>query len=82
MGNANNRKIQITTCFSATVLKKRETLETTVEDIVNREGLNDIGDIDFRVLSGSVEGMSKQGQNELVGALRQYIKCTGRFSQI
>ena len=37
--------------------------------------------IEFR-LNGISDNISKQGQNELVGALLQYIKCTDRFRQI
>ena len=61
---------------------QRDILQTTVEDILNREGLNSICDINLKVLNGISDNISKQGQNELVGALLQYIKCTNRFRQV
>ena len=61
---------------------QRNHLQTTVEDILNREGLNSISDINLKVLNGISDNISKQGQNELVGALLQYIKCTNRFRQV
>ncbi|MEW8546767.1 MAG: reverse transcriptase domain-containing protein [Candidatus Thiodiazotropha sp.] len=60
---------------------QRDILEKTVEDILNREGLNSIRDVSLKVLIGNVENISKQGQNDLVGALLHYIQCTNRFRQ-
>ena len=55
---------------------------TSMSCDLNREGLNSISDINLKVLNGISDNISKQGQNELVGALLQYIKCTNRFRQV
>ena len=52
-----------------------------VEEVLNREGLDSIGDINLRVLTGNIENLSIQGQTEMLSALMQSIKCTNRFSQ-
>ena len=52
-----------------------------VEEVLNREGLDSIGDINLRVLTGNIENLSIQGQTEMLSALMQFIKCTKRFSQ-
>ena len=42
--------------FSCKAYKgERDILEATVEDIINREGLNSIGDINLRVFNGIIE---------------------------
>ena len=60
--------------------EERDTLKT-VEDVLNREGLNTVSDITLKVLNGSihVHGISRQGQTDLIGALIQYIKSMKRF---
>ena len=52
-----------------------------VEKVLNREGLDSIGDINLKVLSGNFENLSIQGQTEMLSALMQYINRTNRFSQ-
>ena len=52
-----------------------------VEEVLNREGLDSIWDINLRVLTGNIENLSIQGQTEMLSALMQFIKCTNRFSQ-
>lgn len=59
---------------------ERGILEKTVEDILHRQGLNTISDIDLKVLNGEIEDINKETQNELIGALLEYIRCTKRFS--
>ena len=59
--------------------EERDTLEKTVEDVLNREGLNTVSDITLKVLNGSIDGISRQGQTDLIGALILYIKSTKRF---
>ena len=59
---------------------QRNSLEATVDDIVHR-GLDSIGDINFKVLNGAIENISRQGQNDALGALLLYIKCANRFEQ-
>ena len=49
-----------------------------MEGVLAREGVN-TGIIDIKVLSGNIEGMSKEARSELVGALLKFIKCTKRF---
>ena len=60
--------------------ERREMVEK-VEEVLNREGLDSIGDINLRVLTGNIENLSIQGQAEMLSALMQFIKCTNRFSQ-
>ena len=63
---------------------QRNSLEATVDDIIHREGLDLIGDINFKVLNGAIENtenISRQGQNDVLGVLLLYIKCTNRFKQ-
>ena len=60
--------------------EETDTLEKTVEDVLNREGLNTVvSDITLKVLNGSIDGISQQGQTDLIGALIQYIKSTKHF---
>ena len=58
--------------------EEREELEEVVEGVLAREGVN-TGIIDIKVLSGNIEGISKEARSELVGALLKFIKCTKRF---
>ena len=58
---------------------ERDTLERTVEDILFREGCNDITCIDLRLLGGYNENISKNAQNELIAALVEFIRCSHRF---
>ena len=57
--------------------KERDTLERTVEDILFREGCNDITCIDLRLLGGYNENISENAQNELIAALMEFISLTG-----
>ena len=57
----------------------RDTLEQTVEEILFREGCNDITCIDLRLLGGYNEHFSKNFQNELIAALMEFIRCSHRF---
>ena len=61
--------------------EERGKMVEAVEEVLNREGLNSIGDINLRVLCGNIENLSIQGQAEMLSALMKYIKCTNRFSQ-
>ena len=54
---------------------QRNSLEATVDDIIHR------GNINLKVLNGAIENISRQDQNDVLGALLQYIKCTIRFMQ-
>ena len=53
--------------------------QRTVEDILKREGLFAVSDINLKVLNGCIKNSSGQGQKNLVGALTQYVKSTKRF---
>ena len=53
--------------------------ERTVEDILKREGLFVVGEINLKVLNGCIKNSRRQGQNDLVGALKQYVKSTKCF---
>lgn len=81
----NTCKVPEDTCHFLFACKayvdQRNSLEATVDDIVYREGLDSIWDINLKVLNGAIENISKQGQNDMLGALLQYIKCTNRFKQ-
>ena len=58
------------------------TLEKIVpQGLIRNEGLNSVGVINLKVLNGNIDDLSRQGRNEILGALLQYIKCTNRFSQ-
>ena len=48
----------------------KDILQSTVERILNREGLNSIGDICLKTLNGVIENISKQAQNEILSALK------------
>ena len=61
--------------------EERRKMVEKVEEVLNREGLDSIGDINLRVLTGNIENLSIQGQTEMLSALMQFIKCTNRFSQ-
>ena len=50
-----------------------------MEDILFREGCNDITCIDLRLLGGYNENISKNAQNELIAALMEFIRCSHRF---
>ena len=47
---------------------ERDILESTVEDIINREGLTLISDINLKTLNGVIDDDSKQAQNEILSA--------------
>ena len=53
--------------------------QRTVEDILKREGLFVVSDINLKVLNGCIKDSSRQGQNDLVGALKRCFKSTKRF---
>ena len=44
-----------------------------MEAVINREGIDSIGDINLRMLNGNIENLSIQGQTEM-SAFLQYIK--------
>ena len=52
-----------------------------VEEVLNREGPDPMGDINLRVLSGNIKNLGIQGQTEMLSVLMKYIKCTNKFSQ-
>ena len=58
----------------------RDILQSTVERVLNREGLNSIGDICLKTLNGVIENIDKQAQNEILNALHQYVKSTERIN--
>ena len=67
------------TCI--TYKNDRDTLQSTVERILNREGLDAIGDICLKTLNGVIDNINKQAQNEILSALHQYVKSTERFNE-
>ena len=56
-------------------------LDNTIEDVLNREDLQSVGDINLKVMVGLMVNRRHQyrGQNELMGALMNYIRGTKRF---
>ena len=60
-------------------VRKRKILITscTVEDVLSYRIY--IGDSNLKVMVGAIEGISKEGQNELLSALMNYIRSTKRF---
>ena len=54
-------------------------LEKSVEEVLHREGLFIVCAINLNVLNGCISDISRQGQNDLVGALGQYVKSTKLF---
>ena len=40
-----------------------------LEAVINREGLDSIGDINLRMLNGNIENLSIQGQTKIMSAL-------------
>ena len=58
---------------------ERHILQSTVEDILNREALNSVSDINMKTLNGIVDNITKQAQNDIPNALHQYVKSTNRF---
>ena len=58
--------------------EERQTLEQTMQDILNREGMLG-GAIDLRLMAGSIVTMSKEARCEVIGALIQFIKSSKRF---
>ena len=59
--------------------EERDCLEKSVEEVLYREGVFTVCDINLKVLNGFISDVSWQGQNDLVGALAQYVKSTKRF---
>ena len=59
--------------------EERDCLEKSVKEVLYREGIFTVCDINLKVLNGSISDISRQGQNDLVGALAQYVKSTKRF---
>ena len=53
--------------------EERDCLEKSVEEVLYREGIFTVCDINLKVLNGFISEISRQGQNDLVGALAQYI---------
>ena len=60
-------------CFCKAYDEERGKMVEKVEEVLNREGLNSISDINLRVLCGNIENLSIQGQTEMVSALMQCI---------
>ena len=60
---------------------ERDILQSTVEDILNREALNSVSDINMKTLNGIVDNISKQAQNDILSALHQYVKSTNSLLQ-
>ena len=59
--------------------KERDCLEKSVGGVLYAEGIFTVCDINLKVLNGCISDNSGQGQNDLVGALAQYVKSTKRF---
>ena len=59
---------------------ERNKLETTIEDIIHREDMKEIQVINLKVMIGAVDKFSREGQNELIEALMEFIRCTQRFN--
>ena len=55
--------------------EERQTLEQTMQDILNREGMLG-GAIDLRLMAGNIVTMSKEARCEAIGALIQFIKSS------
>ena len=70
---------QIIVCHCGKYTTERNRLERTVEDILWREGCNDVNRIDLKLLGGYNENVSSNGQNELIAALMEFIRCSHRF---
>ena len=58
--------------------EKRDCLEKSVEEVLYREGIFTVSDINSKVPNRCICDISRQGQNDLVGALAQYVKSTKR----
>ena len=58
---------------------ERSRLERIVEDTLCREGCNDVSCIDLKLLGGYNENVSSNGQNDLIAALMEFIRCSHRF---
>ena len=50
-----------------------------MEEILKRKNINHIGNIDMKVLTGMVEDISRETQNNLIGALMEFIRCSKSF---
>ena len=59
--------------------EERDCREKSVEELSYREGIFTVCDINLKVLNGGISDISRQGQNDLVGALAQYVKITKHF---
>ena len=59
----------------------RDILQSTVEIILNREGLNSVCDICLKTLNGAIDNINKQAQNEILSVLINTVfvcnKCSG-----
>ena len=64
-------------CGKYTTVRNR--LERRVEDILWREGCNDVTCIDLKLLGGYNENVMSNGQNELISALMEFIRCSHIF---
>ena len=60
---------------------QREQLEDQVEEILNRAGLNEVADINLAVLVGMIDKSDRETQNELTGALMEFIRSSKRFNR-
>ena len=58
--------------------EERDCLEKSVEEVLYREGIITVCDINLKVLKGGISDISRQRKNDL-GALAQYVKSTKRF---
>ena len=59
---------------------ERNKLETTIEDILHREDMKEIQVINLKVMIGAADKFSREGQNEIIEALMEFIRCTQRFN--
>ena len=60
---------------------QRGVLEDQVEEILNRAGLNEVADINLAVLLGMIYKSDRETQNELTGALMEFIRGSRRFNR-
>ena len=52
-----------------------------MEEILNRAGLNEVADINLAVLVGMIDKSDRETQNELTGALMEFIRSSKRFNR-
>ena len=59
--------------------EEQDCLEKSCEEVLYAEGIFTVGYMILKVLNGCIIDISRQDQNDLVGALAQYVKSTKHF---